>query len=506
MRPLASRVAAIARVEPTRTALVDADRRLSYTALWQQVRALAAQFWKSGLGRGDRVALILPNGIEAVVACYATWLAGAVVVPLNAQARARDFTVWLAHSDARFVVCEEDHRDVSEALRALASPPTRITAGVDGFNDARADAAHAADVPTEPAALDEIASHDLAMLLYTSGTTGQPKGVMLSHANLAANTDSIVAYLGLDSSDSIVASLPFYYSYGASVLHTHLAVGARLVIERNLVFPHVMVETMVRERVSGFAGVPSSFVLLLNRVPLAQFDLSALRYVTQAGGAMAPAVIQRLRAALPQARLFVMYGQTEASARLTWLPPARLDEKPGSAGLPIAGVRIEVRDDAGAALPAGTPGEVWVCGANVMRGYWKDPAASAAVLHDGWLKTGDMGHLDEEGFLFLCGRRSDMIKTGAHRVHPQDIEEVIAELDSVAEVAVVGVDDDVLGQTIKAFVVSATSTPLSAEQIKAHCRARLAPYKIPKEVETVDSLPRTASGKIRRAQLMQESR
>jgi long-chain acyl-CoA synthetase len=313
--------------------------------------------------------------------------------------------------------------------------------------------------------------------------------------------DSIVDYLGLGRDDSIVSVLPFYYSYGASVLHTHLAVGAYLVIEPNLVFPHTMVETMARERVSGFSGVPSTFLLLLNRVPLADYDLSSLRYLTQAGGAMAPATTQRLREALPRARIFIMYGQTEATARLTWLPPDRLDEKPGAVGIPVAGVEIVVRREDGQPAEPAEIGEVHARGPGVMLGYWRNPDATAAVLRDGWLRTGDMGHLDAEGYLFLSGRRSDMIKTGAHRVHPKDVEEVVAELQEVDEVAVIGVDDDTLGQVIKALVVVKSGQALSANQVKAHCRARLAIYKIPKFIEFVDALPKTASGKIRRAQL-----
>src|SRR3546814_165295 len=363
----------------------------------------------------------------------------------------------------------------------------------------------------------------LAAILYTSGTTGAPKGVALSHRNLAANAVAIIDYLALgpdDSTvsvlpfhyaygasvlhthlavgarvvlednlvfphlvaealarerapgfpgvpstfaplpgrgrldqsalsapapdDSTVSGLPFHYAYGASVLHTHLAVGARVVLEDNLVFPHLVAEALARERATGFPGVPSTFALLLERGRLDQYDLSSLRYLTQAGGAMAPALTRRVHAAFPQARLFVMYGQTEASARLTRLTPERLDDKLGSVGTPIDGVEIRVRRVDGSEASPGEAGEVCARGDNVMTGYWNAPEATAATLVDGWLRTGDLGHLDADGFLWLAGRRSDMIKTGAHRVHPQDVEEVIAELPGVREVAVTGVDDALL--------------------------------------------------------------
>lgn len=490
---LLTKVSEIAQAEPERPALVEGSRRVSYGALWADVRRFAAALRARGLTRGERVAVLLPNCVEAVVAIYGTWLAGGVVVPLNVQARARDFVRWLSHCEARFVVHTGDDADVTEALLGLEPPPLSMIWTYESAGGAE-------PAPSfQPSSRSVPTPDKLALLLYTSGTTGRPKGVMLSHGNLTANTTSIIEYLGLTGADSIASILPFYYSYGSSVLHTHLAVGARLVLEPNLVFPHLLVGTMARERVTGFSGVPSTYALLLSRVKLERYDLSSLRYLTQAGGAMSPALTQRVRAALPHARLFVVYGQTEATARLTWLPPERLDEKLGSVGIPIPGTRLEVRRDGGQRAEAGEVGEVWATGDNVMLGFLKDPAATRSVIQDGWLKTGDMGRIDMDGFLFLWGRRSDMIKTGAHRVHPNDVEEVIAEVAGVTEVAVIGIHDDVLGQAVKAFVVAKEA--LSTERIKAHCRERLAPYKIPKQVELVSSLPKTSSGKVQRVRL-----
>ncbi len=493
---LPARVRALAEGPTTRDreAVADGTRRLSYGALWGEVEGLARRLTEAGLAPGDRVALILPNQVEGVVAWYATWLAGGVVMPLNAQAKAPDFARWLTHGEARFVVVEDGSAEAAAALATMkaagAEPPARITVTKDGF-------------AVEPAGARRARSPEgLAVVLYTSGTTGHPKGVMLSHANVSANVTAIVSYLGLGPEDSTVTVLPFYYSYGASVLHTHLAAGARLVIEPNLVFPHVVVETIAKERATGFSGVPSTFALMLSRVKLAKYDLSSLRYLTQAGGGMPPALTERVRAAFPTAQLFVMYGQTEATARLTYLPPAMLDAKLGSVGVPIAGLAIEVRREDGARADVGETGHVTARGPSVMLGFWKDPEATARVVKDGWLDTGDMGYLDADGVLWLAGRRSDMIKTGAHRIHPAELEEVIAELPGVAECAVVGVSDDVLGQAIKAFVVPAAAAgAIATDTVKAHCQKRLAVYKIPKMIEVVASLPKTASGKVQRAML-----
>ncbi|TYT23601.1 long-chain fatty acid--CoA ligase [Luteimonas viscosa] len=499
METLVARLERTAAAMPERAALQQGARRLDYRGLHEAALEFARMLRARGVAPGERVALALPNCIEAVVAWYGCWRAGAVVVPLNAQARERDYYPWLLHSGARLLVQQDGHEDGTRAAAAAAVPvlPAGHCLGGEGgaVHDQAAGETAATDLPPpDPDAL--------AAILYTSGTTGAPKGVALSHRNLAANTASILDSLGLRADDSTVSTLPFYYAYGASVLHTHLAVGARIVLEDNLVFPHLVTEALARERATGFSGVPSTFALLLDRGQLERHDLSSLRYLTQAGGAMAPALARRVRAAFPQAKLFVMYGQTEASARLTCLAPGRFEDKAGSVGTPIAGVEIQVRREDGSRAAPGETGEVWARGDNVMSGYWQAPEATAATLVDGWLRTGDQGHLDPEGYLWLAGRRSDMIKTGAHRVHPQDVEEVIAELPGVREVAVTGIDDALLGQVVAAFLVPGDDAP-NEMAVKAHCRQRLAGYKIPKRVAFVSELPKTASGKIRRAALTQ---
>jgi acyl-CoA synthetase (AMP-forming)/AMP-acid ligase II len=477
---------------------------ISYSDLWRGAGAFAGHLERRGLRHGDRVALLMENSPEYVIAYYGALLAGGVVVPLNAAAKARDLAVWLRHSDAAWLVANPGV-EVRRALEALEDRPRTVLVGESHeFDDAAA--VRLVDVlaaDEQPRQIRAPGPDELASILFTSGTTGQPKGVMLSHRNIAANTAAIVGYLGLTPADSIVSVLPFYYSYGNSVLHTHLAVGARVVLENSLVYPHLVVERLAKEHCSGFAGVPSTFTLLLTRVTLSDHDLSALRYVTQAGGPMSPQLTRRLREALPRTQLFVMYGQTEATARLTYLPPARLDDKLGSVGIAISGVEIEVRRDDGSVAAANETGEVWARGANVMHGYWRDPDTTAATVRDGWLKTGDAGYRDQEGFLYLVGRRSDIIKTGAHRVHPRDVEDVIAEIPGVAEVAAVGVEDELLGQAIKAFIVAEQGVTLDLMRIKAHVRAQLPNYKVPKHLEILAALPKTASGKVRRNELTQ---
>lgn len=499
MDTLVARVAGVVAATPGRLALVDGGRRVTYADFWDQAGAFSRALRARGLRDGERVAIVLPNRVEAAVAVYGCWLAGGIAVPLNAQAHARDLGPWLRHCGARHLVHEAGDAAVAEAIATLEStihcwPVLRDEAIVPCEPDAGAE-------PPAPGAAPDAD----ALILYTSGTTGAPKGVTLTHANLLANATAVVAYLDLDGNDSVLGVLPFYYAYGASVLHTHLLAGARVVMAPNMLFPHLLVEMVSRERITGISGVPSTFSLLLERLVPGDRDLSSLRYLTQAGGAMPKALTMRLRAALPTPRLFVMYGQTEATSRLSWLPPERLQEKLGSVGVPVAGVRLRVVREDGTDARTGEEGEVWARGPNVMRGYWNAPAETARVLRDGWLRTGDTGWLDEDGYLFLAGRRTDMIKTGAHRVHPAAIEEVICEIDGVAEAAVVGVDHPTLGQVAKAFVVVRRGEALDPKRfamaIRAYCRDRMAMYKVPREIAFVESLPRTASGKVRRVVL-----
>lgn len=455
-----------------RIALVDGELHMTYADLWQRCRRFAALLRADGLQQGDRVAFALESSWQYVVACYGTLLAGGIAVPLNAAARPAELEQWSNHADTRWCLFGK------AAFEELYQ---------------RDEGASTGDV--------HLTADDPACIHYTSGTTGDPKGVLLSHGNFVSNARAISGYLDLQAEDSILTILPFCYAYGSSVLHSHIAVGARVVIDRGFAFPHVVMQRAAAEKVTGFAGVPSTFALLLARVDLGQYDLSTLRYVTQAGGAMSPALVQRLQDALPGKRIFVMYGQTEATSRLSYLPPERLGEKLGSVGIAIPGVRLEVRDDTGSAVAPGQVGRVFARGPNVMTGYWRNPQATDRVLQDGWLDTGDVGYLDAEGYLYLSGRRTDIIKVGAHRVHPQDVENVIAELEEVAEVVVAGVEDPVLGEVIKAYVISREPGGLSELRVRRHCLEQLAAYKVPKHVALVSELPRTASGKIRRAVL-----
>ena len=485
---------------PDNVAVVQGDEQWTYRELGDLCAKVACFLLDNRISRNDRVALVLQNSPQYIAVFYGIWLAGGVTVSLNTQAKSRDIENWVRHSDAKWLFIDEGHPELpglvnleSYGVRIVPVSKSSETATTDSASDWHTIVQSQSTFPKT-----QLLAENLASIIYTSGTTGHPKGVTLSHGNLAANIDSILDYLAITSSDSIVNVLPFYYSYGNSILHTHIATGARLVLENSLLFPHRVVERIATERVTGFSGVPSTFTLILGRVNLNDYDLTSLRYVTQAGGPMAPVLIDKLTQAVPDADFFVMYGQTEATARLTYLEPEKLVAKRGSIGKAIPGVNIEILDKNLEPVAPGETGEICASGPNIMQGYWKDPEKSQAVIKSGWLHTGDLAHYDRDGYIYIDGRSSDMIKTGGNRISPKEVEEVIQELSGVLEVAVVGIPDEILGETIRAYVVPNPNSDLEKKAVQFHCKNKLANYKVPKSIVFVEALPKTASGKIQR--------
>ena len=342
----------------------------------------------------------------------------------------------------------------------------------------------------------------------TSGSTGEPKGVMITHANIACNARDIIDYMGLSARDRVLVVLPFSYCYGMSLLHTHLAVGGSVVLFNRFMFPEKALDELERRRCTGLAGVPATYQILLRKTRFAQREFPSLRWMQQAGGKLPDVFLRELRQAAPHARLFVMYGQTEATARLSYLPPERLDDKLGSIGKGLPHTRLEVLGGDGAPVRPGSDeiGEIVACGENVAPGYWNNPEETARFFRDGKLYTGDMARVDRDRFLFLVDRGRDFIKAMGNRVSPKEVEEVIAELPQVVEAAVIGVPHEIYGEAIHAFVVPTVSGSLTAEEVREHCLTRLPNHKVPERVELVGSLPKTSNGKVDKPRLRREGR
>jgi acyl-CoA synthetase (AMP-forming)/AMP-acid ligase II len=346
-----------------------------------------------------------------------------------------------------------------------------------------------------------VSSDELAALMFTSGSTGRPRGVMISHRNIIANTASIIQYLELKNRDSVLSVLPFHYCYGTSLLHTHLRVGASLAIGSRFMYPELVLDRLIEAQCTGFAGVPSHFQILLRRSTLRSRSFPHLRYVQQAGGRLAPAFLTELRQALPASRIYVMYGQTEATSRLSYLPPELLDSKPGSIGKGIPNVRVQVLNEAGAAIGPGEIGEIVAEGSNVAQGYWKSPDDSAETFRGGRLYTGDLATVDDDGFIYIVGRDKDFLKCRGERVSCLSLEEQMLGFEDLLEVSVIGIPDDVLGEAVKSFIVGRIPAHDLVERFAAFCKERLPYHLNPREIVALDALPKNAAGKVMKSRL-----
>lgn len=513
---------------PDGCAIEHGDKSVTYCELEESVGSLTTRLKSLDVKPGSRVALLWDNTIEYVELFFAVIAAGYVVVPLDTSLKpaawkfifddCRPVALLIGAKFARFLpqlVDEQSSVGFVLSDRAVSLQLDRIDTAVlsDALKTEQAELGHESSVNIEGFVPPDSLTHqnlpdlsdDLAAIFYTSGSTGQSKGVMLSHRNLVSNTVATVEYLKLTASDSIIQILPFYYIYGNSLLLTHMLAGGRVVIDNRFAFPQAVLDTMIASEVTGLSGVPSNFMILLNNTNFCGDKLPHLRYLTQAGGAMAPEVTRRLMAAFPDREICIMYGQTEASPRVTYLPPEMLSKKLGSIGINVPGVTIELLDQVGKPVPTGEVGEIVISGDNVMLGYFNSPEEQGQVLKDGYLYSGDLARCDEDGYFYVVSRKKEIIKVGGNRVSAKEVEERILECPKVQEVAVVSVSDDILGEAIKAVVVLRYGETADQKEIQGHCRASLAAHKVPGSVEFVAELPKLQSGKVNKRALISQS-
>lgn len=486
--------------DPDRVALHMLDREHTYGDLRSASCGVGAYLAATRRKKGERVVLVADNSLFWVATYLGILRAGLVCVPVPSSIAAEDFDYILRTTEcelvfaqARFAAmnCERlphvhwvTDRELSNCKNIVSFAQLRTQFEVADVQ--------AADV--EPNAL--------AALMFTSGSTGKPRGVMVSHGNIIANTQSIVQYLQLTASDRIMTVLPFHYCFGTSLLHSHLSVGASLVVDPRFMYPEKVLDRMQQAECTGFAGVPSHFQILLRKSSFAKKQFPHLRYVQQAGGHLAPSFVQELRETLPHAQIFVMYGQTEATARLSYVPPERLEEKSGSIGTAIPGVRLRVLTESGDEVQQGEIGEIVAEGRNIAQGYWQEPEESAKYFRNGKLYTGDMATIDDDGFIYVVDRAKDFIKCGGKRISCRQVEETLLEFDELLEAAVLGVNDDILGEAVKAFVVprDSNSDGLS-ERVLEFSKQHLANQLVPKEIVVLHSLPKNSAGKVLKQKL-----
>ncbi len=509
---------------PCKVALVHEDIRATYSDINGNADKLAQHLLAIGIKPGDRVILIIANSLEYVVAYYGAMKIGAVAVPLGVDIKPNslqrileDVTPTAIISHLRFkrlinateesliedlqviFICDRESQQNNSPPLSKTSKNSSILPEV-AFFEVEKNISQPEQYKQDNFLLIEVSEENttLASIIYTSGSTGNPKGVMLSHGNIVSNVEAICSSLDISERDIQMVVLPFSYVMGISLLNTHFAVGATIVLNNKFAYPATVLEQMVREKVTSFSGVPSTYAYLLHRSPLAKYreKLTALRYCSQAGGHMAQQLKTDLRKILPQhAKLFIMYGATEASARLSCLPSELMLDKINSIGKPISGVSIKVLGKDRKEVMVGQKGELVANGPNIMLGYWNDDKATSSVLAEEGYHTGDIGYVDSEGFFYVTERKDDLVKVGGHRINPAEIEDALMSTGKVIEAAVLSIPDTMLGHKFAAVVV-AIQNDIDRDQILSQLQEILPKYKMPESCNIVRALPKKSNGKI----------
>jgi long-chain acyl-CoA synthetase len=476
--------------DPDRVAVIVGERQVSFGELDGLADRLAAGLRERGVQRGDRVAIMLPNGIDAVVAIEGTLRAGAAIMPINPTAKHERVSDLLQRSEAAMLFCDPERaREAEQAVAAVGEVPW-----FSNLEEVSGDGAATRDSPGD---------EDLAALMHTSGSTGGPKGVMHCHGGLGFVTDSIIEYLEITPEDRILNLLPLSFGYGLTHLLICMRSGATLVLEPGVGLPGKVVKLLEDREITGLPGVPTVFQMLLTLRGLAQRPLPHLRFLTSAGAALPGPAIEEVRRTFPNALLYVMYGQTEC-IRTCFLPPEQLEVRPSSVGVPIPGTETWIEDDEGNEVDPGVVGELIVRGPHVMQGYWRDPEATAPRIREGRhpgervLASNDLFRTDEEGYLYFVGRRDDIIKSRGEKVPPREVEEVLHIDPAVHEAAVVGVPDRLLGEAVHAHVSAREGEELDPAALKRLCAEHLEDYMVPQRIVVHDELPRNQNNKIDR--------
>jgi amino acid adenylation domain-containing protein len=501
---------------PDKTALICGPQRLSYGEIERRCNRLAHSLREAGVAPRDRVAVQLENGVEAVVGIFGTLKAGATFLTVNASAKPEKLVYVLNDCRAAALITDRERLRALEAyLQDLPYLRVIVVIGADAAGcpagqpvlswELALEERPGLEQPPKNTCIDM----DVAALVYTSGSTGKPKSVMVTHLNICSTTASVTRYLENTAEDIILNVLPLSFTYGLDQIFMAFRVGATVVLERSFAYPYAVLETMQRERATGFPLVPTISATLLE-MDLGGMDFPHLRYITNAAAAWPVDHIRKLRRLLPRVKLYSMYGLSECK-RVSYLDPAQIDIRPESVGRGMPNQEVYIVDESGRRLPPGETGELVVRGSHVMPGYWERPEETARVLRPGtfpWEKvlyTGDLFRMDEEGYLYFVARKDDIIKTRGEKVSPREVEEALYGIQGVVEAAVVGVQDPILGQALKAVLALRDGVALTEQDVRWHCARLLEDFMVPKYVEFRSSLPKTPSGKIVRRELTPEA-
>jgi long-chain acyl-CoA synthetase len=457
----------------------------AFDAVLDQAHRLAHGLRTRGVQRGDRVLLLAKNKPEWIATLLAGLQIGAIVVPVNPALTASEVGYIVEHSAPTVIVADAD-------LAAVAGAQANVIAfggdGADAWLDVVAASQPLADFA-------DCQPNDPAVIFYTSGTTGRPKGVLLAHAALLATADITAQNFQLGPQDSslIPNSLSFIYPLMINCFGC-LRSGATIVLQDRF-HPELALRAIEQQRITIFMGVPTMYTMMLNWAQDKQVEIGSLRFCVSAGASLSWKVVQRFKERFG-VTIYDLWGQTEGTPITSYDPAREAQGRPESCGRALAGCRVRIVDDHGNDLPPEGVGEVLLTGPNVMLEYYKNPEATADTLRDGWIHTGDLGKLDADGYLYIVGRKRDMIIRGGANIYPVEIEEALYTHAAVDECAVVGVPDELYGEQVKAYVVVKSGQSVSVDALRQHCIGRLADYKVPKEVEFIAELPKGPTGKI----------
>lgn len=492
-----------------RVALIAGGQSYTFAKLKDASLRLAGALRNRGVGRGDRVAIQLENSWACVTAIFGTLTAGAVFVLVNPQTRAGKLEFILRDSGARALITDAQLEPVFDAaLPRLAEPPAVLCSGEPKGSAEPLEAALAAAQPlAEPV---PVIPPDLAAILYTSGSTGTPKGVMQTHQAMVFTIGSLIEYLRLGTEERILCVLPLSFDYGLYQLLMAVALGGCLVLERSFTFLGQVLARMRQERVTVFPGVPTVFATLLAAHKRAPLSFPSVTRLTNTAAALPDEFVRDLREIFPNALIYKMYGLTECK-RVSYLEPELIDAKPGSVGTAIPGTEVYLLSDDGKPVRPGETGILHVRGPHVMAGYWNRPDLTNQMLKPGKLPgervlcTHDLFRMDEDGFLYFVGRTDDIIKTRGEKVSPVEVENALHRIPGVLEAAVVGVPDPLLGEAVRAYVVTEPKSGLTAQSLRGESAAFLESYMVPAQVILCEDLPRSANGKIDKRLLTEDS-
>lgn len=462
------------------------ENEISYKQIFENINKKASFIKNKKLSKKDAILLVSDNSNFFIENYFGIIKSGVICVPINPALNSNEIKYIIDSLNIKLIFTQDKFLGkINELIHDYVEIYTEYSeCNFTGICESN----YGEDINIK---------EDVAVILFTSGSTGSPKGVMLTHYNLIHNTNSIIEYLKLTIKDRIEMVLPFYYCYGTSILHTHFRVGGSIVINNRFMFPQTVVEDINKYECTGFSGVPSNYQILLRMTDIKNEKLPSLRYITQAGGKLPEIFISELMEILKGVEIFIMYGQTEATARLSYLPPHLISKKMNSIGKGLSGTELVVVNSEGNPVKTGEIGEIAAKGGNVMKGYFNDDEETDKVIKQGYLYTGDLARVDDEGYIYIVAREKNIIKSGGNRISPKEIEDILLQIPEVVECAVIGVYDDILGEAVKCFIVLLENISfIDFKYIQNFCKKHLPSYKIPRYIEFLKTLPKNSSGKV----------